>query len=473
MPTSRPEPVSTSPRLDAVLERAASNFDASVTRLCEFLRIPSVSTDPAFASEVHRAAEWAAAQLRELGFESNVVKTPGHPFVLAHHPGPGRGEPILYYGHYDVQPPDPVDLWRHGAFEPTIEEGEHGPRVVARGACDDKGQVMTFIEALRAWRDAHGGPPVPVTVILEGEEESGSPSLDGFLSSHREALRSRVCVVSDTGMWDVKTPAITSMLRGLVYLEVQLRGPGHDLHSGMYGGTLANPLNALVEVLGALHTPDGRVAIPGFYDGIEEPPDSVVASWSKLGFDERDYLGSAGVSVPHGEPGRTTMERMWSRPTCDLNGIWGGYAGKGAKTVIPAEAGAKFSCRLVAGMDPKRIERLVRAFVEERLPPGISATFHSHGCNPAIAVPVESPEMQAALEGLRIAYGCDAAVIGTGGSIPAVGAFKQHLGVDSILAGFGLDDDRVHSPNEKFDLACLRGGILAHAAMLEQFATIA
>ncbi|MGA1393707.1 MAG: M20/M25/M40 family metallo-hydrolase, partial [Phycisphaerales bacterium] len=346
-----------SARLVPVLERIDRNLDHSIARLCDFLRIPSVSTDPSFDGDVKRAAEWAAVRLRELGFEAKLVETPGHPFVVAHHPGPGSGKPILYYGHYDVQPPDPVGLWRHGAFEPTLEDGPLGKRVVARGACDDKGQVMTFIEAFRAWCEVHGGPPVPVTVMLEGEEESGSPSLEGFLAAHREALAARVCVVSDTGMWDDRTPAITTMLRGLVYEEVLLRGPSHDLHSGMYGGTLANPINALTEVLGALHDRDGRVTIPGFYDAVIDPPSEVLESWSNLGFDDAEFLASAGVKIPHGEPGRTTMERMWSRPTCDINGIWGGYAGKGAKTVIAAEAGAKLSCRLVAGQDPATISK--------------------------------------------------------------------------------------------------------------------
>ena len=463
---------SPSPRLAAVLDRVDRNLDGSLARLCEFLRIPSVSTDPSHAGEVRRAGRWASDQLASLGFTSTLVETAGHPFVVAHHPGPGRGPRILYYGHYDMQPADPLALWRSGAFEPVIEEGPLGRRVVARGACDDKGQVMTFIEAFRAWTEVHGAPPVPVTVMLEGEEESGSPSLEPFLAAHREKLAASICIVSDTGMWDAETPAITTVLRGLVYDEVILRGPSHDLHSGMYGGTLANPINALVEVLGALHDRDGRVAIPGFYEGIVDPPKEVLTAWRSLPFDEREFLGSAGVSIPHGEPGRTTMERMWSRPTCDVNGIWGGYAGKGAKTVIACEAGAKFSCRLVAGMDPERIRRLLRGFIEDRLPPGITAEFHPHGVSPAIAVPVDGPLMQAARRGLRLAYGRDAAMIGTGGSIPAVGAIRRHLGIDSILAGFGLDDDRVHSPNEKFEVCCLHGGTRAHAAMLEEFAKV-
>ncbi len=469
MPDPRP---AASPRLAAVLEQADRSLDASIGRLVEFLRIPSISTDPAFGGETRRAGQWACDELGSLGFEARLVETPGHPMVLAHHPGTGPegGEAILYYGHYDVQPADPIEGWRHDPFEPAIEEGPLGKRLVARGACDDKGQVMTFIEAFRAWRDAHGGPPVPVTVMLEGEEESGSPSLEGFLASHREALRARACVVSDTGMWDPRTPAITTMLRGLVYLEMELRGPSHDLHSGMYGGTLANPLNALVAALAGLHDADGRVAVPGFHDGIEEQPAEMLACWRALKFDEREFLASAGASQPFGEPGRTTMERMWSRPTCDLNGLRGGYAGRGAKTVIPAEAAAKFSCRLVPGQDPQRIADSLERHLRTGLPPGIEASFHRHGASPAIAIDLDTPAMRAARRGLGIAFGCEAAMIGTGGSIPAVGAIKRHLGIDSILAGFGLDDDRVHSPNEKFEVHCLQMGIRAHAAMLDCFA---
>ena len=465
-----PSDLHPSARLAPVLERIDRDLERSIDRLREFLAIPSVSTDPAFAADTARAGRWAVAQLTDLGFSARLVDTPGHPMVLAHHPGPGHGEAILYYGHYDVQPADPLELWRSGPFDPVLEESPLGRRIVARGACDDKGQVMTFIEAFRAWREVHGGPPVPVTVLLEGEEESGSPSLEPFLEAHRDSLRAAVCVVSDTGMWDAATPAITTMLRGLVYTEVRVKGPGHDLHSGMYGGTLANPLNALVASLARLHDRDGRVAIPGFFEGIEEPPAEMLACWQALPFDESEFLASAGVERPFGEPGRTTMERMWSRPTCDLNGLFGGYAGQGAKTVIPAEAGAKLSCRLVPGQDPKRIADLLEAFIREGLPPGIEATFHRHGASPAIGVPIDSPQMRAARRGLAIAYGRDAAMIGTGGSIPAVGAIRRHLGIDSILAGFGLDDDRVHSPNEKFEVCCLQGGIRAHAAMLEAFA---
>jgi len=267
--------------LDAVLERVDANFDASLDRLGEILRIPSVSTDPAHDGDVRAAADWFVSAFRDLGFEAESVATPGHPMVLASIPAPAGRPTILYYGHYDVQPEDPLDEWRSPPFEPTIvdREGIDGGRIVARGAVDDKGQVMTFVEAFRAWRDATGSLPVGVTVMLEGEEESGSPSLDGFLASNVERLAADVCVVSDTGMWNAETPAITTMLRGMVYVEVTISGPTHDLHSGMYGGAVANPANLLARIIAAMHDDDGRVTLPGFHDGVVDPPAEVLDRW--------------------------------------------------------------------------------------------------------------------------------------------------------------------------------------------------
>jgi acetylornithine deacetylase/succinyl-diaminopimelate desuccinylase-like protein len=456
-----------------VLTAAERGFEASIDRLKHYLRIESVSTDPAFAGKVRQAADWSATTLADLGFDAKVVATGGHPMVLAHHPGPGGSAPrILYYGHYDVQPADPLELWESGPFDPVIVDGPGGKRIVARGAVDDKGQVMTFLEAFRAWKEAHGTPPCAITVMLEGEEESGSPSLEPFVRGHRKELAADACVVSDTGMWDARTPAITTRLRGLVYVEVTVRGPSHDLHSGMFGGTLPNPINVLASIVGELHDRDRRVRLEGFYDGVGELPAEIRAQWESLGFDELEYLGGAGIPKPFGEKGRTTLERMWSRPTLDCNGIFGGYTQKGAKTVIPAEATVKLSCRLVGKQDPQRVFASLKDFFEQRLPAGCRAEWHSHGLNPAIEVPTTSPFLGAARRGLERVYGRPAVLIGSGGSIPAVGLIQRELGIDSLLVGFGLDDDRVHSPNEKFDLACYRGGILSHAAMLAEFAAV-
>lgn len=462
------------PHIDAVLAHIDAHEGNALGRLCDFLRIPSVSTDPSHAKDVARAAEWLVHDLRTMGFNAESVRTAGHPMVLAHHPGTGAAAPrVLYYGHYDVQPADPLELWESPPFEPRIVDGPHGRRIVARGAVDDKGQVMTFIEALRAWHEVAGGPPCPVTLMIEGEEESGSASLEPFMTSHRERLACDVAVVSDTGMWDIDTPAITTSLRGLCYLEATLTGPSHDLHSGMYGGSLRNPINALASMVASLHTECGRVAVAGFYDGIREPSPEVLASWGTLGFSEAEFLAGAGVRHGWGEMGRSCLERIWSRPTCDCNGIHGGYTGVGAKTVIASKATVKFSCRLVAGQDPERIRALVEAHLRAQVPPGCSLEVHAHGVNPAIHVSTDSPYLRAAARALRGVFGRDAALIGTGGSIPAVGSIQRILGVDSLLVGFGLDDDRVHSPNEKFEVRCLMNGTRSHAAMLAEFGKMA
>jgi acetylornithine deacetylase/succinyl-diaminopimelate desuccinylase-like protein len=460
--------------LDPVLDHLQRDADPALERLFDLLRIQSISTDPAHREHVRAAAQWLADDLESMGFEASPRKTPGHPIVIGHHPGPGGDDVphILYYGHYDVQPPDPIDKWETAPFEPALVTGEHGRRIVARGAVDDKGQLMTFLEAFRAWQAVHGTLPVKVTVLLEGEEETGSPSLDPFLVAHREELAADVCVVCDTGMWDIDTPAITYMLRGLMYAEVTLRGPSHDLHSGMFGGAVLNPINALARVLGELHDERGRVTIPGFYDDVRELTDAEAKQWASLGFDEPAFLEGAGLMTPNGEAGHSTLQRIWSRPTCDVNGIWGGYTGEGAKTVIPSHASAKLSCRLVADQDPQKILDGLEAFLEARRPADGRWEIRTHGLSPAIRVPTESPYLEAASRGLGDIYGRPPVLIGCGGSIPVVGSIQRILGFDSLLVGFSLDDDRIHSPNEKFEERCFRQGAKSHAAMMARFAAL-
>jgi acetylornithine deacetylase/succinyl-diaminopimelate desuccinylase-like protein len=469
-------PAST-PTTDALLAEVERAFPQSVDRLSDFLRIPSVSTDPSFDAETRRCAEWLVGELRGMGFEAEAAKTIGQPMVVAHHPGVGpdaaKRPRILYYGHYDVQPADPLELWNSPPFEPVIVDGPRGKRVVARGAVDDKGQVMGIVEALRAWHALAGGPPCPVTLMIEGEEESGSKSLEPFMHEAKARLAADVCVVSDTGMWDIATPAITTRLRGLVYMEVTVHGPTRDLHSGMYGGAVPNPINVLARILSELHDKDRRVTIPGFYDGVGELPAATKAQWESLGFSDAEFLGDIGLKAGFGETGRSTLERTWSRPTCDVNGIFGGYTGRGAKTVIAAHATAKVSFRLVSKQDPERIAEAFKDFVRARLPEGCRAEFESHGANPAIEVSETSRFLGAAEAGLRAVFGKAPLLIGTGGSIPAVGAIGRILGMDSLLVGFGLDDDCVHSPNEKFELECYRNAIRSHAAMLAEFARLA
>jgi acetylornithine deacetylase/succinyl-diaminopimelate desuccinylase-like protein len=413
--------------------------------------------------------------LTSIGFEASLRETTGQPMVVAHHPGPpdGKVPHVLYYGHYDVQPTDPLDLWQTPPFEPTIVEAEHGPRMVARGAVDDKGQVTTWLEAMRAWHEVHGTLPIKVTVFLEGEEESGSPSLEPFVRAHRGELAADVCIVSDTNMWDIDTPALATQLRGLLYTEIGLWGPSHDLHSGLYGGSVPNPLNVLTRMLGQLHDADGRVQVPGFYDDVEELDDAQARQLAALPFDEAGFLASAGITTPTGEAGRSTLERIWTRPTCDINGIWGGYTGPGAKTVIAAEARAKVSFRLVPSQDPARLLEGLRAFVAARTPPDCRTEVIDYGASPALRIPTDSPYVQAATRALARAFDRPAALVGMGGSIPAVEAIKRLLGMDSLLVGFGLDDDRVHSPNEKFEVRCFERGMRTHAALLAELAALA
>jgi acetylornithine deacetylase/succinyl-diaminopimelate desuccinylase-like protein len=459
--------------VETVFAEIDRTFESSVERLEQFLRIPSVGTDPAYAEDTRHCARWLADELAGLGMAASVRETHGQPIVMAHdHGAPADAPHLLYYGHYDVQPADPLELWTSPPFEPARVEGPRGPRLVARGAVDDKGQVMTWVEAFRAWKAVHGNLPVRVTAFVEGEEESSSRNLAPFIVSNREELAADVCVISDTGMLGVDRPAITTMLRGIVYVEVTLHGPSHDLHSGMYGGAVVNPINALVGVLAHLHDDQGRVQIPGFYDYVRELPPDILRSWQELGLDERIFLAGAGLTRSTGEVRRSLLERIWSRPTCDINGIWGGYTGEGAKTVIAAKASAKLSCRLVADQDAEKVLAGLGRFFAERTPDGCRIEVAEFGASGAVRVDTTSPFLAAARAGLRDAFGREPALIGAGGSIPVVLKLKELLGLDSLLVGFGLDDDRVHSPNEKFELACYKQGIRTHAAMLSRFAGI-
>ncbi len=460
-------------RLDEVLTAIDLARPAAEARLCELLRIASVSAQPAHASDCVAAANWLADALGAIGFAVSVDATAGLPVVRASHAGVGRPEAprVLFYGHYDVQPAEPLGPWLAPPFEPTFVEGANGRRIVARGAVDDKGQVMTLFEALRAWHAVAGGPPVPIAVVIEGEEEIGSLNFESYLAAHADALACDVAVISDTGMLAVDRPAITTRLRGLAYVEVTLRGPSHDLHSGMFGGGVLNPLNALTGILGKLHDQHGRVAIPGFYDGIVEPSESVRESWSRLDFDERAFLAGIGLSTPIGEAGRSLLERLWARPTADINGIWGGYQGEGAKTVIARQASAKVSFRLVPGQSPPAVVENFKEFVRRAAPADAGLEFVEFGASPGMEIAEDSRFIDAAQRALLEEFGRAAVLIGCGGSIPVVESLHRMLGIDSVLMGFGLDDDQMHGPNEKFDLRCLHAGARSHARLLAALAT--
>ena len=456
--------------LAATLAHIDRDLEKSLERLFALLRIPSVSTDLAFKSQCRAAADWLARELSSLGFDASVRPTTGHPMVVAHGRGRASGPHVLFYGHYDVQPPDPLELWQSPPFEPRVVARPDGVRhIVGRGSADDKGQLMTFVEACRALA-ATGGLPLPITILLEGEEEAGSPSLKPFLDAHRDELRADVALVCDTDMWDADTPAVTTMLRGLVLEEVIVRGAAHDLHSGLFGGAAVNPIRTLAHILADLHDGEGRVAVPGFYDGVGELDAEIKAQWSALTFDERRFLADIGLSVPAGERGRGVLEQIWSRPTCDVNGIVGGYTGEGSKTVIPARASAKVSFRLVGDQDPLKVQEAFRAFVRARLGPNDKAAFLSHGASPALRLPLSSPYLAKARAALADEWRRPAVLKGSGGSIPIVGAFKRELGMDSLLVGFGLDDDRIHSPNEKYDLKSFHKGARSWARVLAALA---
>ena len=453
-------------QLDDVLATIDADLDSSVERLFELLRIPSISTDSAYAEACVRAAEHVRADLESLGFDATVRPTAGHPVVIGHAPKPGAKH-VLFYGHYDVQPVDPLSLWETPPFEPRLAEPEPGRTViVARGACDDKGQVMTFIEALRAWKSVAGDFPVGVTVMIEGEEEIGSTHLPAFVEANAAELKGDVALVCDTGMWDRETPAITASLRGLLYEEIIVRCADRDLHSGLFGGAAANPIHVLSRICAALHDDSGRVTIPQFYDGVAEPSNAQKAEWADLNLTEKEFLGQVGLRRSVGERGRLLIEQIQSRPTCDVNGIWGGYTGEGTKTVIAGEARAKVSCRLVGAQDPETISAHLHAFVQGMIPDDCSVEFITYKGSRAIALPYDGAALSKARGALAAEWPKPPVTIGSGGSIPIVGDFKRLLGMDSLLVGFGLDDDRVHSPNEKYELSSFHKGARSWARIL-------
>ena len=456
--------------LDAVLAFADSNIDASLTRLFELIRIPSISTDPAYAEDCRRAAQWLTAELLGLGFDASVRPTIGHPMVVGHDPK-AEGPHVLFYGHYDVQPVDPLALWDTPPFEPVMKQAPNGDtHIVARGASDDKGQLMTFVEACRAWKAVTGSLPIRVSMLFEGEEEAGSKSLGPFLDATAEELKADIALVCDSDMWDDEHPAITIMLRGLVGQEIEITCANADLHSGMFGNAARNPLQVIGDIIASLRTPEGGVAVADFYDGVTELPDDVRAQWSRLPFDQEGFLRKVGLTIPAGEKGRTIMEQIWARPTCEINGVIGGYTGEGFKTVIPAKASAKISFRVVAGQNPQKIKAAFQAHVRARIPADCSVAFKDHGAGPAIVMPFDGEFMRKALGALTEEWGAEAAVAASGGSIPVVGEFKRKLGMDALLVGFARFDNRIHSPNEKYDLSSFRHGIRSWIRILAAFA---
>ncbi len=457
--------------LDAVLTRIDQDLDKSVDRLFALLRIASISTDPAYKQQCRAAAEHVASDLMSIGFEASLRPTAGHPVVVAKANG-NSGPRVLFYGHYDVQPVDPLDLWKSPPFEPRIETLSDGRKIiVARGACDDKGQAMTFIEACRAFKAVTGKLPLSITMMIEGEEECGSQHLFQFVRDNASELKQDLALVCDTAMWDQKTPSITTSLRGLVYEEVKVICADRDLHSGLFGGAAQNPLRLLSQILGAMWDDSGRVTIPGFYDGVTELPSDVKADLKALDLTPEKFLGPIGLKTSVGEKDHMLIEQITTRPTAEINGIVGGYTGEGAKTVIPGEARAKVSFRLVGEQDPQKIRDNFRGFVRARLPADCQVEFGNFGLAPSLQLSFANPALNKARKALAEEWGRKAVTVGAGGSIPIVADFKNVLGMDSLLVGFALDDDRVHSPNEKFDLKCFHKGIRSWARILDALST--
>ena len=456
--------------MDKVLEQVDTNLDASLDRLFSLLRVESISTDPAYKDECRKAGQILVDSLNEIGFDASLRDTPGHPMVVAHHDGPEGTPHVLFYGHYDVQPVDPIELWETEPFEPTMKEVNGAKRFYCRGSSDDKGQLMTFVEACRAWKEATGGLPCRVSILFEGEEESGSPSLEDFLDSAVEELSCDLALVCDTSMWDADTPAITTALRGMASDEVTIHAASRDLHSGYYGGAAQNPIHILSKILAEMHDESGAVTLEGFYDGVEETPDNIKQMWDGLNFSAKDFLGEVGLSMPSGEANRSVLEQTWARPTAEVNGISGGYTGDGFKTVISAQASAKVSFRLVGKQDPHKVAAAFRKHVEERLPEDCRATYIEHGRSPATQLDYNLPELKKAAGALTEEWGKEAAIIAGGGSIPIVGNFKRQLGMDSLLIGFGLSDDAIHSPNEKYELKSYHKGTRSWARVLAALA---
>ncbi|MDG3004571.1 dipeptidase [Paludisphaera mucosa] len=448
-------------RIDAYLESHAKDFEEQLKTL---IRIPSVSAQPDHDPDTRRAAEFIRDDLAAMGLDARIIPTKRHPIVYAESLGAAGKPTVLVYGHYDVQPPEPLEPWLSPPFEPTVRDGN----LYARGATDDKGQMFTHLKAVEAWLKTTGGLPVNVKILIEGEEEIGGVNLETYVAENAEALACDYAVISDTSQFAPGKPAITYGLKGLAYFEIHVQGANRDLHSGTYGGAVANPLNALASILAGLKGPDGRILVDGFYDAVRPLEDWEREAFAELPFSEEEFRADLGVGEVFGEAGYSTLERKGARPTCDVHGLWGGYAGPGPKTVLPCKAGAKFSFRLVPDQDPAEVEKLVRKHIEANTPPGVTVEFISHQGSPAVLVDVDSPGFRAAVKAVEASFGVAPLFIREGGSIPVVGLLKRHLKVDTLLLGWGQNDDNLHGPNEKFSLADFHRGIRASAHLLDE-----
>lgn len=443
-----------------LFQNDASLFES----LNELLAIPSISTQTVHRDDVARCADWLASELRRIGLDARCHATPGHPVVVASWRGAPDAPTVLVYGHYDVQPPEPLDQWVSPPFLGTVREG----RLYARGAADDKGQVWIHIKALEAWLATRGSLPVNVVLVIEGEEEVGSPNLPTFLQAHRESLACDYVVISDTVMFAPGVPNILASMRGIAYFELAVRTGETDLHSGQYGGVAPNAATTLARILASLHDRDGRVAIPGFYDAVREPSRVRRTELARLGFDETAFASGAGLASLVGEKDVPALERLWLRPTCETNGMWGGYTGEGSKTVIPATAFAKVSFRLVPDQSPEQIEQLLRAHLDNLDIPGASVEVRPHHGGEPWSARSGTPAIAAARRALATAFEHEAVIGGTGGSIPIVPELARHLGAEILLIGFGLPGENAHAPNEWIDVETMRRGMRAMVSLYRE-----
>ncbi len=451
--------------MDAAIAYAREHRVRFLDDLREFLRIPSVSTAPERAGDVARAAQWLAGRLEGLGFTTRVEATARHPIVRADWLRASGAPTVLCYGHFDVQPPEPLELWRHPPFEPAVEDGA----LYARGASDDKGQLLIHVKAVESILRTAGALPVNVKFLLEGEEEIGSPSLTTYLPRHRRTLGADAALVSDTSLFAPGLPTITTALRGLLYTEIEVTGASGDLHSGLFGGAAPNAVGAMAHIVAALKDRRGRIRVPGFYTRVRKPEEAERAAWTRLPFSERAFLSELGSETAPGEEGYPILDRIWARPTLDVHGISGGFTGGGMKTVIPSRAVAKVSMRLVPDQRPDRIFKQFARFVQRRAPPGVRVEVRHLASTPPVVVSSEAPPVRAAARALEAVFGKPVVYARSGGSVPVVSGFAHTLKIPTVLMGFGLPDDNLHAPNEKFLLSNFYQGIDAVIRFLYQF----
>lgn len=453
--------------MEIILNAVDQGLPQSLEKLFELLRIPSISADPEYAHECRNAANWLKNYLESFNFTTKICETAGHPIILAQELSAKNAPHILFYGHYDVQPVDPIELWTMPPFEPCMRKDAEGHDIIhGRGSSDDKGQILTFLEACRRIYEETGQFPVRITVILEGEEESGGEHLPGFLAEQKAYLHPDMAFICDTDMATPDVPAITAMVRGLVGEEVTIYAANRDLHSGLYGNAARNPIQVLAEVITALRDDQGRVTVPEFYEGVPEIPAEIKSKWQEIGKTDKNLLAPIGLKEPAGEKEFNAIEQTWCRPTCEINGISGGYEGAGFKTVIPSKASAKISFRLVGQQDPLEIRKNFREFVRGLIPKDCKVEFESHGASKAGMVSLDGPVLESVCHALQDEWNCETAIVGSGGAIPVVNDLQKEFGIESFLVGFANVDDCIHSPNEKYNLRSFHKGIRSWVRIL-------